>query len=91
MNDEDRDALRALSAEVPRTKQAHADAVRARDQFATKLYDQGAEPSELQRETGIRSRSHLFGLFHRYGSKRVRESGGPYRVAALKRWRGDRS
>lgn len=82
MNDEDREQLRELVARV----HALSDAVSERDRFLTRLYDRGAEPSELAREAGIRSRSQLYGAFHRHGSRRVTERGPAHRAAALERW-----
>lgn len=68
MSDEDRAELRRRCEQV----EEYARAVEERDRFMTRLYDDyRADPGDLLRESGIRSRSQLYVAFHRYGSKRV--------------------
>jgi hypothetical protein len=69
MSDEDRRELERLCAKV----EEYSKAVQERDEFMTKLYDaERADPADLQKVSGIRSRNQLYSAFHRYGSTRVR-------------------
>ena len=85
MSDEDRAELERRCAEVEK----YSRAVEERDRFMTELYDAyRADPSDLQKVSGLRSPAQLYSAFHRYGSERVRQRS--YRPAVRDRQREER-